>query len=160
MVGSIHSIYPESSPFEQKEWSQRQLLIKIGMYLLKCRVKCKGLLSVKILFKKRATVQSDKSLHCLHEEAKGPSLLQKCTAKSDQTGQIPRLIWVFAVCKGHFVRLRLISCSICWSYQSKITVIKWAATWQNQQNECAPSEDSDQPGHPPSDQSLRCALSG
>ena len=30
-----------------------------------------------------------------------------------------------------------------------ITVI-WAATWQNQQNECAPSEDSDQSGHPPS----------
>ena len=26
----------------------------------------------------------------------------------------------------------------------------WAAKWQNQQNECAPSEDSDQPGHPPS----------
>ena len=25
-----------------------------------------------------------------------------------------------------------------------------ATTWQNQQNECAPSEDSDQPGHPPS----------
>ena len=36
----------------------------------------------------------------------------------------------------------------------------WAATWQNQQNECAPSEDSDQPGHPPSLISLRCALSG
>ena len=26
----------------------------------------------------------------------------------------------------------------------------WASTWQNQQNECAPSEDSDQPRHPPS----------
>ena len=26
----------------------------------------------------------------------------------------------------------------------------WAATWQNQQNECAPSENSDQPGNPPS----------
>ena len=26
----------------------------------------------------------------------------------------------------------------------------WAATWQNQQSGCAPSEDSDQPGHPPS----------
>ena len=24
----------------------------------------------------------------------------------------------------------------------------WAASWQNQQSECAPSEDSDQPGHP------------
>ena len=27
---------------------------------------------------------------------------------------------------------------------------KWAVTWQKQQNECAPSEDSDQPGRPPS----------
>ena len=26
----------------------------------------------------------------------------------------------------------------------------WAATCQNQQSECAPSKDSDQPGHPPS----------
>ena len=26
----------------------------------------------------------------------------------------------------------------------------WAATWPNQQNGCATSEDSDQPGHPPS----------
>ena len=29
-------------------------------------------------------------------------------------------------------------------------IYKWAAPWQNQQNGCAPSEDSDQPGHPPS----------
>ena len=28
--------------------------------------------------------------------------------------------------------------------------LKWASTWQNQQNGCAPSEDSDQPGHLPS----------
>ena len=27
---------------------------------------------------------------------------------------------------------------------------KWVASWQNQQNDCAPSEDSDQPGHSPS----------
>ena len=27
---------------------------------------------------------------------------------------------------------------------------KWVATWQNKQNGCASSEDSDQPGHPPS----------
>ena len=26
---------------------------------------------------------------------------------------------------------------------------RWAATRQNQQSDCAPSEDSDQPGHPP-----------
>ena len=25
----------------------------------------------------------------------------------------------------------------------------WAATWQNQQSDCVPSEDSDQPVHPP-----------
>ena len=28
--------------------------------------------------------------------------------------------------------------------------IKWASSWQNQQNDCAASEDTDQPGHPPS----------
>ena len=26
----------------------------------------------------------------------------------------------------------------------------WAASWQNQQNDCAPNKDSDQLGHPPS----------
>ena len=35
-------------------------------------------------------------------------------------------------------------------------IVKWATTWQNQQSDCAPSEDSDQPGHPPSLISLRC----
>ena len=33
------------------------------------------------------------------------------------------------------------------SYHS---LIIWAISWQNQQSDCAPSEDSDQPGHPPS----------
>ena len=37
-----------------------------------------------------------------------------------------------------------------------ILLMKWATTWQNQQSDCAPSEDSDQPGHPPSLISLRC----
>ena len=32
----------------------------------------------------------------------------------------------------------------------------WAATWQNQQCVYSPSEDSNQPGHPPSLISLRC----
>ena len=31
-----------------------------------------------------------------------------------------------------------------------MTWLKWAATWQNQQKECAPREDSDQHGHLPS----------
>ena len=34
-----------------------------------------------------------------------------------------------------------------WIFESECI---WAATWQNQQNGCVPSEDSDQPGHPPS----------
>ena len=40
--------------------------------------------------------------------------------------------------------------------------VLWPVTWQNQQNECVPSEDSDQPGHLPSlidaqaDQSSLC----
>ena len=42
----------------------------------------------------------------------------------------------------------------------QLTTVLSAATWQNQQNECAPSEDSDQPGHPPSLISLGCVLNG
>ena len=34
---------------------------------------------------------------------------------------------------------------ICWQCRDI-----WATSWQNQQCGCAPSEDSDQPGHPPS----------
>ena len=36
----------------------------------------------------------------------------------------------------------------------------WATIWQNQQNECAPSEDSDQTGRMPSLISLCYALNG
>ena len=34
--------------------------------------------------------------------------------------------------------------------KQKVHIKKWAASWQNQQSGCAPSEDADQPGHPPS----------
>ena len=29
-------------------------------------------------------------------------------------------------------------------------ILNWATTWQNQQSDCAPSEESNQPGNPPS----------
>ena len=41
---------------------------------------------------------------------------------------------------------------VTWNYCRNFSKnwTKFAATWQNQQSDCAPSEDSDQPGHPPS----------
>ena len=47
-------------------------------------------------------------------------------------------------------------CYKCWknTFLSEIVFLKWAATWQNQQNECGPSEDSDQPGSVWSESSL------
>ena len=36
-----------------------------------------------------------------------------------------------------------------WDPNGKLAFL-WAAAWQNQQNDSEPSEDSDQPGHPPS----------
>ena len=41
-----------------------------------------------------SSVQSDRSLHC----AKDPSFLHANSEDSDQTGRMPRLIWVFAGC--------------------------------------------------------------
>ena len=77
------------------------------------------------------------------------------TAKIDQTAWMPRLNWVFI----------LLVCHAAAHLIAKRTVIKQtytpfklhecckeigAALLQNQQNDCAPSQDSDQPGHPPS----------
>ena len=49
----------------------------------------------------------------------------------------------------------------CKSWQNFETQNIWAVTWQNLQNECAPSKDSDQPwASAKSDQSLHYALTG
>ena len=54
------------------------------------------------------------SLHCLHEETLGPKLPNERTVTTlDQTGRMPRLIWVFAGCTCHFVgfvRLHIVFC--------------------------------------------------
>ena len=39
-----------------------------------------------------ASAQSDQSLRCLHEETLGPQLPIERTAKSDETGRMPRTI--------------------------------------------------------------------
>ena len=50
-----------------------------------------------------ASSQSDQSLLCIHWVAKDPSFLHMDREDSDQTGQMPRLIWVSARCICHFV---------------------------------------------------------
>ena len=46
------------------------------------------------------------------------------------------------------VPLGLMQVKISFTAGKKLSI--WATSWQNQQSECAPSEDSDQPGHLPS----------
>ena len=50
-----------------------------------------------------ASAWSDQSLRCSHEETLGPQLPIERTAKTDQTGWVPRLIRVFAGRTDHFV---------------------------------------------------------
>ena len=50
-----------------------------------------------------ASTQSDQSSLCDECVAKDPSLLHVDSEDSDQTGWMPRLIWVFAGCTCHFV---------------------------------------------------------
>ena len=57
---------------------------------------------------------------------------------SDQTGRLPRLIWVFAGCTGHFVAfvmLRLNYFVTLYVLQCPGSNAIWAAAQQNQQNE-------------------------
>ena len=53
------------------------------------------------------SAQSDQSLLCAQSVAKGPSFLYADSEDSDQTGQMPRLIWVFA---GRTIILLVLSC--------------------------------------------------
>ena len=69
---------------------------------------------------------------------------------------------VFAKSPAFLDSILVYSGQICWGemYSYSFTsgkayfviqtwrIVKWATTWQNQQSDCAPSEDSDQPGHP------------
>ena len=64
-----------------------------------------------------ASTQSDQSSLSAHWVAKDPNFLHADSEDSDQTGRMPRLIWVFAGRKCHFVGLvkrRLICFNLCW----------------------------------------------
>ena len=96
---------------------------------------------------------------------------------SNQTGRMPRLIWVFAgrtaillvlSCRGSFVLLycnsmQLLILCFSWTFfiffcVPQIFTIKDFEPPHEKTNKmaCAPSKDSDQPGHQPSLISLRC----
>ena len=55
------------------------------------------------------------------------------------------VFWEILITSVMYFSLTVSSSNIFWGITAT-----WAASWQNQQNQCAPSEDSDQPGHPPS----------
>ena len=75
---------------------------------------------------------SESSL-CAQWVAKDPSFLHADSEDSDQTGRMPRLIWVFTGRTVFFVgfvmrRLKYVQ------KRFRLIFIKWAASWQNQQN--------------------------
>ena len=86
-----------------------------------------------------ASAQSDQSLHCPHEETLGPQLLVENSWRH-----------IFAWCGSFTVTIVSTGTSKCIVAVIILKFYRRAVTWQNQQNECAPSKDSDQPGHPPS----------
>ena len=118
-----------------------------------------------------ASAQSDQNLRCALSALRTQAFFMR-TTKTDQTG----LIWVFTGRTCHFVgfvmrRLFLLEFwdwhddqvigNELFTWLSTRVVFRgvswgfyffpiWAAAWQNQQNIRVPSEDTDQPGQPPS----------
>ena len=76
------------------------------------------------------------------------SFLKQLNFKGKQLSSIgTRKELKMAVEMPHISSLKLLLQSFT---SSNTDIIIWAAIWQNQQSDCVPSEDSDQPGHPPS----------
>ena len=67
--------------------------------------------------------------------------------RSASHGDVSMMDWKFFNLKCNFVIIPKFK--YCLQY-TILEMIIWAATWQNQQSDRAASEDSDQPGHPPS----------
>ena len=67
-----------------------------------------------------ASAQFDQSLRCPHEESSDPLLPIECTAKTDQTRRMPRLIWVYVRCTCHFVGfvMRRLNC-LYWPHRKE-----------------------------------------
>ena len=72
--------------------------------------------------------QSDQSLLCAQWVAKDPSFLNVDSEDSDQTGRMPRLIWVFAGCTVILLVLSWggsYSCVYCSSYPWQKNSLTW-----------------------------------
>ena len=78
--------------------------------------------------------QSDQGLHCL------PFCLHLLDSLLCRNATLFNSRVITAICSG---------VPIFRSFMVLFSSNRWAATWQNKQCGCAPSEDSDQPGHPP-----------
>ena len=110
------------------------------------------------------------SLLCAKWVAKGPRFLHADSEDSDQTGQMPRLSWVFA---GHTVILLVLSWGGSFGCILQCTYLLWCKMWlpscrktgpqgkkssftnelphdKTSKMTCPPSDDSDQLGHLPS----------
>ena len=112
------------------------------------------------------------SLLCAQCVAKDPRCLHTDSKDSDQTGRMPRLIWVFA---GHTCHFVVLSCSVSFSNISRsytrersesplpskwVCCTIWARACQNQQNHLyAQQRLRSAWASAQSDQSLCCALS-
>ena len=78
----------------------------------------------------------------IHEKppSKRPRIRSSCTSLIDTCS----LFHLFSYSVSYSASICLLFLTMSW------IGYKWATSWQNKQNDCAPSEDSDQPGHPPS----------
>ena len=87
---------------------------------------------------------------CFQRTAQCQLLAKECALS---TGKLPRRLAQEQCGKGNWPRPKWPK--MCWrAVKQKSNQSVWAASWQNNKLACAPSEDSDQPGHPTqSDQS-------
>ena len=86
----------------------------------------------------KAKHTTNQTLRCQPEDSLGPCLPRHCTTKTQiRQGR----------CQDWSESLHILLVLFC---SGLVTNSISAASWQNQQNDCAPSEDLDQPGHLPS----------
>ena len=111
-----------------------------------------------------ASAQSDQNLRCPHEESGCPGWSESSLGAHSLCWFCHEVAQICSVLDLSFKVMRnepdhektclqryTIRLNSNWSaqLQKESRFLIWATSCQNQQNDCAPSKDSDQPGHPP-----------
>ena len=111
--------------FREKDFTQYLLLIIVIIWAAAWQNQQNGMCAQRGLGSAWASTQSDQSLLSAWRKLRSLATHWAYSEHSDQTGRMPRLIWVFAGCTSHFVGFVMRRLIFCLHFKDQNTNEEW-----------------------------------